>query len=99
MAIVTTLVGALLSISSWLNSLVGENWTRYFILVGGLSGVNAIENIAGVYALEGLISQVVSSVFGVQGFIIPVYSGVSSLVILAATAPLIFFLIGMAAHK
>jgi hypothetical protein len=91
--IASAAVGAIVTLIQFLNSLVGEAWTRYFILLAGLSAVNAIENVAGIYAVEGLLSYVVANVFGVQGFAIPVYYGVSSLVILTATLPFVFYLL------
>lgn len=94
--VVAEIAGAIFTVVSWINSLVGEGWSRYFILLLGLVTLNVVGNFTGLYLLEGAIGIVVSTAFGVQGFFIPIYYGVSSLLILAASAPFIFLLIKMA---
>lgn len=78
---------------SYANSIVGEGWTRYFILIGGLFVDNQIGNFTGLYAMEGLIAWVVTNVFGIQGFVFPVYFGLSSLLVIFVIAPLVIFLV------
>jgi len=93
MPVIESLIAATAGAISFLNSIVGEAWTRYFILLAGLTADTAIGNLTGMYPLEGLLSFVVANVFGIAGFAFPVYYGVSSLLITAAILPLVFFLI------
>ncbi len=90
--IVSAITGAL----TYLNAMVGEGWTRYFILIGGLFVDNQIGNFTGLYAVEGIISAVIINVFGVQGFSFPVYSGLSSLLLIFVIAPIVLYIFKMA---
>ena len=92
-AVIGTAVGSVLTAISYVNSLVGEGWTRYFIIIGGFSADNVVGTFTGVFVLESLLSFVISSVFRIDGFNIPIIEGVSSLLIIATIAPLIFYLI------
>ena len=86
-SIIASVVGAV----SYTSSIIGEGWTRYFILLAGLFADNMVGNISGFYAMEGLISWVISNVFGIQGFAFPVYSGLSSLLVIFVIAPFVIF--------
>ena len=88
MAAVSGVVGAVFGALTYANSLVGEGWTRYFVILGGLFVDNQVGNFTGIYALEGLISSVVINVFGIPNFVFPVHYGVSSLLIIAIMAPI-----------
>lgn len=90
------ILGGIVGSISFLNSVVGEAWTRYFLILGGLVVNNAIGLATGLYAIEALFSLVISNVFGLVGFTFPVYYGVSSLLLLFVMMPLLFFLIKMA---
>lgn len=97
-SIVATIFGAV----SYGSSLVGEGWTRYFLLLAGLlvnnviGGLTALlPNYNGLYIIEGVIGFVVANVFQIQGFFFPIYYGVSSLTVLFVIMPLVFFLIKM----
>ena len=81
------------SVYTTVQSMIGEAWTRYFLLLAGLAINNFIGNISGIYALEGLLSFVISSVFGLKGFIFPIYYGISSLLLIVAFMPLILYII------
>ena len=78
---------------AYMNSIVGEGWTRYFVLLGGLFVDNVIGEFTVIYAMEGLISWVVSNVFGIQGFAFPVYYGLSSLLVIFVIAPFVIFFV------
>lgn len=90
------IVAGILTTLGYVNSLAGEAWTRYFILLAGLSIDNVVGEFTGLYALETILGFVIANVFGVAGFFFPIYYGVSSLLILAVIMPLVFFLIRMA---
>jgi hypothetical protein len=87
------IVGGIVTAVQFLNSLVGEAWTRYFLILAGLFAIGFLENLTGAYILEGTISWVVANVFNIPGFMFPVYYGISSLLILAAIMPLITYLV------
>ena len=89
-------VAGILTAVKWLDAVVGEAWTRYFLLLAGLVGLNVFQGLTGVFFVEGTIGYVVSTIFGLEGFAIPVYYGISSLVIIFATMPFILFLVNMA---
>lgn len=99
MAIIAGAIGAILTGVSFLNAIVGEAWTRYFILLAGLSANNLLGNFSGVFIIESLISFVIINVFGVQEFGFPVYYGVSSLLILFATMPFIAFVVRISTQR
>jgi len=77
---------------SYVQSLIGEGWIRYFILIAGIAADNAVGNFTGFYVLETILSFVINSVFGLQGFGFPVYYGVSSLLMIVVMAPVILML-------
>ena len=89
-------LGALGGALAYITSLVGEGWTRYFILLAGLFVDNQIGNFTGLYAMEGLISFIISNIFGIQGFFFPIYYGLSSLLLIFVLAPILLFLFGTA---
>ena len=88
-SIITGIVGAV----SYTSSIIGEGWTRYFILLAGLFADNVLGNFTGMYAMEGLIAWVISNVFGIPGFGFPVYYGLSSLLVIFVIAPFVIFFI------
>ena len=88
---------SIFALISFSNSLIGEAWTRYFILLAGLTADSTIGALVGIYPLEGLLGFVIATVFGVKGFLFPVYYGVSSLLILAAIMPFAMYLLKIAA--
>lgn len=90
MAVVAGAVSAVLGALAYTNSLVGEGWTRYFILLAGLSANQVVGDFTGVRVMEGLISSVVSWIFGFQ-IVFPQMGNISSLTVLFVIAPLIFF--------
>lgn len=74
-----------------LDGIVGEYWTRYFLINAALLGSNFFGDLTGIYPLEGLISFVIS--FFVSGFVFPIYYGISSLLIISMSMPVILYLI------
>lgn len=92
MAVITAAVGAVVTGVGFLNSLVGEGWTRYFLLLAGLVGSNVIGGFTGIYPLESVIGFVVANVFQIQGFVLPVYAGLSSLLMIAIIMPFVILL-------
>lgn len=89
MVVLSGPAAAILGALSYINSLVSEPWTRYFIIMLGLVADNAVGNYTGIYVLEGLITLVVTTFFW-QGFYIPVIYGVSLLLVFTAFYPLLF---------
>ena len=92
MVAVTGAVSAILGALAYINSLVGEGWTRYFIIIAGLFADNVIGEFTGFYALEGIISWVIINAFGITNFTFPVFNGVSSLLVIAIMAPMFIWI-------
>lgn len=92
MAAVTGVVSAILGAVAYINSLVGEGWTRYFIIIAGLFADNMIGEFTGFYALEGTISWVIINAFGIPDFTFPIFNGVSSLLVIAIMAPMFIWI-------
>ena len=79
------------------SAIISESWLRYFVLLTILAADSAIGNFfGGTYPLTDLLSFAIANVLGIQGFAFPTYFGVSSLLILMATMPVIIFLVKMA---
>lgn len=90
---VPAIIGGLGAVYTTIQGLIGENWTRYILLLAGLGADNVIGTFSGVYLIEGLFSYVISGVFGIEGFIFPIFYGVSSFLLIFVFFPLILYLI------
>lgn len=80
------------SAAAYAFALVQEPWTRYIIINVGTFGSSLVGSLTGVFPLESLLSFLVSNIFQVQGFAFPVYYGISSLLVITVTYPLILWL-------
>lgn len=67
------------------------DWVKYFLFLSVLSADAGIEAFTGYGLLGSIIGTVVSSIFGVQGFIITSFQ----LLILAVIVPLVFWVLSM----
>lgn len=76
------------------SAIISEAWLRYFVLVAAFSADSAIGSLSGgTYPITDFLSWVIASVFQIQGFVFPVYYGVSSLLIIIAGFPILSYLI------
>jgi len=88
---ITAITGAVGGAITLLQALASEPWTRYFVIVGALGINQLIGTIIGAFPLEILLTQVIG--LFINGFVFPVYYGVSSLLVIAVIMPVIFYLI------
>ena len=92
-----TVLGSVIAGSlAFIQSIAGEAWTRYFIILAALGLDSVIGAFSGFYILESIIGFVISNLLGLQDFIFPVYYGVSSLFLLTVIMPFAFFILKMA---
>ena len=81
----------ILEIIAGVEQLVAEGWTRYFIIIGGVSLLDNISGgIIGVYPLKSLVETVIH--LWIPDFFFPVLYGVSSLLICVVVIPIFLFL-------
>ena len=92
MAVLEGVVGGIVTAVSFLNSMVGEAWTRYLILLAGLSISNVTGVTTGVYPIEAALGFIIANVFQIQGFAFPIYGGLSSLLMIAMVMPFVVML-------
>lgn len=93
MEVLTALTAIIGGSYAFLSSLFGEGWARYLFIMTGLSANNIIGANTGIWFIEGILNNVVIYVFGIQGFFVPVFSGISALTIAIGIYPLVLFLL------
>lgn len=85
----------IIAIATGLQQLIAEGWTRYFILVGGVSlADNVTGGLIGIFPLKSLIETVVH--VWIPEFYFPVFYAdgvpVSSLLIIVVIMPVFLFI-------
>jgi len=91
MAILTSIFAVLGSALATMNAMIGEGYTRYFILVGGVALNNVAGDFTGIFLIEGLFESVIEAVTGIP-LKFPVFYGISSLLITVVLMPVLIYL-------
>jgi hypothetical protein len=94
--LVGAVAGTIASTIAFVQSLAGEAWTRYFIILAALGFDTFIGNLVGLFPLESVLEFVAQNLFGIAEFTFPIFYGVSSLFLITAVMPVAFFLLKMA---
>lgn len=89
--VVAEIIAGTSGIISFVQGLIAEGWTRFFILIIAIATIdNVIGSYAGIYPLKSSFETIIHII--VPDFYFPIYYGVSTLLMMVVLVPFAVFM-------